>query len=77
MQLIGGGGIEWTDLFRKLYLPWQVFEKKNITKIEAHAGIAERMVRDLVIKEAFQKEIIDRLEHNYQSYGEWCAQTDK
>ena len=60
-----------------LNLPWQGFEKKTFTKIEAHAGMAERLVRDLAIEEALQEEIKDTLEHNNQSYGEWCAQTDK
>ena len=31
----------------------------------------------LAIEEAFQEEIKYTLEHNNQSYGEWCAQTDK
>ena len=33
-----------------LNLPWQGFEKKNFTKIKAHAGMAERLVRDLAIE---------------------------
>ena len=39
--------------------------------------MAERLVRDLAIEEALQEEIKDTLERNNQSYGEWCAQTDK
>ena len=39
--------------------------------------MAERPVRDLAIEEDSQEEIKDTLEHNKQSYGEWCAQTDK
>ena len=54
-----------------LNLPWQVFEKKTCTKIEAHAGMAERLVRDLAIEEDLQEKIKDTLEHNNQSYGEW------
>ena len=77
MQLIVGGGRESTKLFRMFNLPWQGFEKKNLTKIEARAGMAERLVRDLAIEEALQEEIKDTLEHNNQSYGEWCAQRDK
>ena len=73
MQLIGGGGRESTKLFGMLNLPWQVFEKKNSTKIEAHTGMAKRLVRDLANEEAFREEIKDRLEHNNKSYGEWCA----
>ena len=43
-------------------LPWQGFEKKTITKIEANAGMAERLVRDLAIEESLQEEIKDTLE---------------
>ena len=35
------------------------------------------MVRYLAIKETLQEKIKDTLEHNNQSYGEWCAQTDE
>ena len=41
--------------------------------MEAHAGMAERLVRDLAIEEAIREEIKNTLEHNNQSYGEWCA----
>ena len=41
MQLIGGGGRESTKLFGVLILPWQLFERKTITKIEAYAGMSE------------------------------------
>ena len=51
--------------------------EKTLTKIEAHAGMAERLVRDLAIEETLQEEIKDTLEHNNQSYGEWCAQIEK
>ena len=51
--------------------------EKNFTKIEANAGMPERLVRDLAIEEALQEEINDTLEHKNQSYGEWCSQTDK
>ena len=40
--------------------PWQVFEK-NFTKIGAHAGMAEQLVRDLAIEEDLQEEIKDTL----------------
>ena len=50
--------------------------EKIFTKIEAHTGMAERLVRDLAIEEALQEEIKYTLEGNNQSYGEWCAQTD-
>ena len=39
--------------------------------------MSEPLVRDLVIEEALQEETKDTLEHNNQSYGEWCAQTDQ
>ena len=77
MQLIGGGGRESTKLLGMLNLPWQGFEIFFFTKIEANEGMAERLVRDLAIEEALQEEIKDTLERNNQSYGEWCAQTDK
>ena len=77
MQLIGGWGIESTKLLGVLTLPWQGFEKKNFTKIETHAGMAKRLVRDLEIEEALQEEIKHTLEHNNQSYVEWCAQIVK
>ena len=60
-----------------LNLPWQVLEKKTFTKTEAYAGMSKPLVRYLVIDAALQEEIKDTLEHNNQSYGEWCAQTDK
>ena len=52
-------------------------EKKTFTKIEAHAGMFKRMVRDLAIEEALQEEIKHTLEHNNKSYVEWCALSDK
>ena len=35
----------------------EVIREKTFTKIEAHAGMAERLVRDLAIEEALQEEI--------------------
>ena len=35
--------------------------------------MAERLVRYLAIEKALQEEIKDTLEHNNQSYGDWCA----
>ena len=58
-------------------LPWQVFEKKPFTKIEAYSGMSDPLVRDLAIEEALLEEIKETLEHNNRSYGKWCAQTDK
>ena len=60
-----------------LNLPWQGFEKKTFTIIEAHAGMAKLLGRDLAIEEALREEIKYTLAHNNQSYGEWCAQTDE
>ena len=78
MQLIGiGGGRGSTKILGVLNPTWQVFEKKTFTKIEVHASMAKRLVRDLAIEEAFREEIKDTLEHNNQSYGEWCDQTDE
>ena len=62
MQLIRGGGRESTKLFTMLNLPWQGFEKKTFTKIEAYAGMSELLVKDLAIEEALQEEIKDTLE---------------
>ena len=39
--------------------------------------MAERLVRYLAIEEALQEELKHTLEHNNQSYGEWCALSDK
>ena len=49
MQIIVGGGRESTKLLGMFNLPWKGFERKIFTKIEAHAGIAKRLVRDLAI----------------------------
>ena len=51
-------------------IPWKGFLK--FTKIEAHAGMAERLVRDLDIEEALQLEIKATLEHRNQAYVKWC-----
>ena len=60
-----------------LNVPWQGFEEKIFTKIEAYAGMAERLVRNLAIEEALQDEIKYTLEHNNQSYFDWCDISDK
>ena len=39
--------------------------------------MAERLVRDLVIEEALREEIKHTLEHNNQSYVDWCSLLDK
>ena len=51
--------------------------RKKALKIEAYAGMAERLVIDLEIEEALQEKINHTLEHNNQSYGEYCAQIYK
>ena len=76
MQLIGRGGREPTKRLGMLNLPCKGFEK-TFTKIEAYAGMAERLVRDLLIEEDLQEEIKDTLEHNNQSYIDWCDLSDK
>ena len=73
MQIIEGGGKESTNLLGMLNLPWKVSKKKTLAKIKAHAGMAEQMVRDLAIKEDLWEEIKHTLEHNDQSYFDWCA----
>ena len=35
--------------------------------------MTEQLVRYLTIGQVLQKEITDKLEHNNQSYSEWCA----
>ena len=57
--------------------PWKGFEKKTFTKIKLTAGMTNPMVRELAIKEAPHEDIKDTLEHNNQSYDEWCAQTEQ
>ena len=68
---------ESTKLLGMLNPIWRVFEKKTFTKIKEYASMAKPMVIDLAVEEALQEEIKDALEHNNQSYDEWCAQTDK
>ena len=60
-----------------LNLPRQGFRNKTFTKIEAYAGMAEWLVRDLAIEEALQDKIKDTPEHNNQSHVNWCALSDK
>ena len=57
MNLIDGEGKESTNLLGTLNLPWQGFGKKSFTKIEAHVGMAERLLGDLAIEEAPQAKI--------------------
>ena len=68
----GGQQISWGLL---IYLSRD--SKKKITKIEAYAGMSERMVRYLEIEEALQDEIKDTIEHNNQSYFNRCDLLDK
>ena len=55
MQLIRVGGRESTKLLGMLNLHWKGFEKKTFTKIEAHAGMSDWLVRYLAIEEALQE----------------------
>ena len=57
------GEIEYTNLLGVLNLPWQGFGGETFTKIEKHAGMADRLVRDLAIKEAIQTKIKATLAH--------------
>ena len=61
----GGGGS--TKLLVMLNQPSQGF-KIFFTKIEAYAGMAERLVRDLEIEEALQDEIKETLEQKKNSH---------
>ena len=65
MQVIRGWEIESTKILGMLNLPWQGFEI-FFTKVEAHAGMAKRLVRDLAIEEALLEEIKHTIEHNNQ-----------
>ena len=76
MQLIVGGGREPAKLLVMINLPWQGF-KKTFTKIEANAGMSERLARDLAIEEALQDEIKKALENINQSYVNRCSLSDK
>ena len=51
--------------------------KKKHLKIEAHSGMAERLVKDLEIEEALQTEIKEILEHKNWTYVNWCDLSDK
>ena len=48
-----------------------------LKKIEAYSGMAEWLARYFAIEEALQDEIKDILEHNNQSYVDWCDLSDK
>ena len=77
MQLIGGEGERINKALGNAESTLVGIWKNIFTKIEACAGMAERLVRDLAIEEALQDEIKDTLEHNNQSYVDWCALLDK
>ena len=74
IQLIGGGGVNKSLGNSESTLAGI---RNKITKIEAYAGMAERVVRDLVIEEALQDEIKETPEHKNQSYVNWCTLSDK
>ena len=77
MQIIGGGGERINKALGDAESTVEGIPKKNFTKIEAEAGMAEQLVRDLAIEQALQEEMKDTLEHNNQSYGDWCALSDE
>ena len=56
MHLIGGGGVI-DKALGNAESTLAGIPEKTFTKIEAYAGMAERLVRDLVIQEALQDEI--------------------
>ena len=60
VQLIGWGEGGSTNLWVMLNLPCQGF-KNTFTKIEAHAGMAERLVRYFAIEDALRIEIKETL----------------
>ena len=72
----GGGDNQQSPWECGIYIGRDV-KKKTFPKIEAYAGMIERLVRDLAVKEALQDEIKDTLEHNNQSYVDWCALSEK
>ena len=49
----------------------------TLAKIEAHAGMAERLVRYSAIKRCIKIRIKDTLAHNNQLYVKWCALSDE
>ena len=72
----GGGGVN-KKISWGCWIPLAGIWRKTFTKIEAHAGMAERLVRYLAIDEALQTEIKETLEHNNQSYVDLWALSDK
>ena len=59
-----------------LNIHWQELNT-ILTRIEAHTGMAERLVRDLLIEEALQIKIKDTIQQNNQSYLKWCNIPDE
>ena len=77
MNLIGEGGGGIKKYLGNYQSNLAEIWKQKLTKIEACAGMVERLVRYLAIEEAVQDEIKDTLEHNNQSYVDWCALSEK
>ena len=73
MQIIGGGGERINKALLDVESTLAGIWEKTFTKIESYAGMFELLVRYVAMEEALQEEIKDTLEHNNQSYGEWCA----
>ena len=69
--------VMWRERLTARYI--QRWQKDNIffTKVEAYAGMSERLVRYLAIEKALQDEIKYTPEHNNHSYGDWCDLSDK
>ena len=70
MGLRGATNRRWGDRINKtlggVESTLEGIREKNFTKIEAHSGMAEQLVKDLAIEAALQEEIKHTLEHNNQ-----------
>ena len=64
MQLTGIGGQEINKSLGVFESNLAGIWKEKLTKIQVHAGMADRLVRDLAIEETLQEEIKETLEHN-------------
>ena len=72
-----GGGDRINKVLENAESTLERIRKKTFTKVEEYAGTEERLVIYLEIEEAPQDEIKDTLEHNNQSYVDWCDISDK
>ena len=76
MSLRYGNNRRWGERINKALgdaeFPFAGIQEKTFSKVEANAGMAERLVRDLVIEEALQDEIKDALDHTIQHMIDCC-----